>query len=237
MFGVHRPLPDVAVLPPSVDLSEECSPVDNQGRLGACTAHAIRAALEFDQLKQGLTLVRPSRLMIYYNERAMEGTTRTDSGAMIRDGIKTVAAQGACDENDWPYIISKFTRKPPASCYALALHHRATSYQAVAQDLTQLKACLAAGFPFVFGFSVYESFETAEVARTGDAPMPSGRLLGGHAVLAVGYDDATQRFKIKNSWGVDWGAQGYFTLPYAYLTTTGRRSLAADFWAINTVST
>jgi C1A family cysteine protease len=107
-----------------------------------------------------------------------------------------------------------------------------TSYQRVPRVLNQLKGCLASGLPFVFGFSVYDSFESQEVARTGVVPMPdtaTEQLLGGHAVLAVGYDDADQRFVVRNSWGEGWGDGGYFTMPYAYLT---ERSLASDFWAI-----
>ncbi|WP_280701372.1 C1 family peptidase [Kitasatospora sp. GP82] len=111
----------------------------------------------------------------------------------------------------------------------------ATGYQRVVQELSQLKGCLAAGFPFVFGFTVYSSFESPEVAKTGEAPMPSpsDQVLGGHAVLAVGYDDSTQRFLVRNSWGPDWGLDGYFTLPYAYLTEQG---LSSDFWTIRVVT-
>ena len=100
--------------------------------------------------------------------------------------------------------------------------------------LNQIKGCLAHGYPFVFGFPVYESFESQEVAKTGVVPMPgsSEQMLGGHAVLAVGYDDATQRFLVRNSWGDGWGMGGYFTMPYAYLMDRG---LSSDFWAILSV--
>ncbi|MDH6128277.1 C1A family cysteine protease [Kitasatospora sp. GP82] len=125
--------------------------------------------------------------------------------------------------------------KPPPPCYKGALQSMATGYQRVVQELSQLKGCLAAGFPFVFGFTVYSSFESPEVAKTGEAPMPSpsDQVLGGHAVLAVGYDDSTQRFLVRNSWGPDWGLDGYFTLPYAYLTEQG---LSSDFWTIRVVT-
>jgi C1A family cysteine protease len=220
-------------LPRKVDLRDQCpKEVYDQGQLGSCTANAIAAAFEFDLLKQHAHDFMPSRLFIYYNERAIEGTVDSDSGAMIRDGIKIVAKQGVCPETELPYDVSTFTEKPSDACYAEAQHHRVSSYQRIQRTLSQFKGCLAGGHPFVFGFSVYESFEGAEVARTGVVPMPDTAkesLLGGHAVLAVGYDDAEQRFLVRNSWGDGWGMGGYFTMPYAYLT---ERSLSADFWAV-----
>jgi C1A family cysteine protease len=220
-------------LPTSVSLRDQCPPdVYDQGQLGSCTANGIAAAFEFDLLKQQAADFMPSRLFIYYNERAMEGTVDSDSGAMIRDGIKSVSKQGVCHEDEWKYDISAFAQKPPDNLYTEALSHKVTSYQRVPRVLNQMKGCLAHGYPFVLGFSVYESFESQEVATTGEVPMPdiaNEQLLGGHCVLAVGYDDATQRFLCRNSWGEGWGDGGYFTMPYAYLTD---RSLASDFWAI-----
>jgi C1A family cysteine protease len=111
---------------------------------------------------------------------------------MIRDGIKSISKQGVCAETLWPYNIAKFTKKPPARCFTAAMKNTATAYQRVAQTLDDMRGCLAAGYPFVFGFSVYESFESQEVANTGILNMPSHeKSLGGHAVLCCGYDDAT----------------------------------------------
>ncbi|MFN2507146.1 MAG: C1 family peptidase [Chthoniobacterales bacterium] len=223
-------------MPPKVDLRAQCPPVYDQGQLGSCTANAIGGAIEFDQMKEKLPQVFvPSRLFIYYNERVLEGSVNSDSGAMLRDGIKTVAKQGACPEPLWPYQIEKFRAKPPQSCYTEAAKHTAVSYQRLVQTLPQMKGCLASGYPFVFGFTVYESFETEAVARTGRVPMPasSEKVLGGHAVAAVGYDDAKRSFICRNSWGTGWGTKGYFTMPYAYLTDT---DLAADFWTIRVVA-
>jgi len=142
----------VGALPPSVDLRGACPAVYDQGELGSCTANAVSAALEFDQLKQKLSNpFTPSRLFIYYNERAIEGTIDADSGAMLRDGIKTVAGQGACPETMWPYVEDKFTNRPPTPCYKFAKAHPAVQYSRVAQDVGQMKACLAAGYPFVIG--------------------------------------------------------------------------------------
>ena len=223
-------------LPPKVDLRDRCpKEVYDQGQLGSCTANAIGAAVEFVLLKQKAPDFMPSRLFVYYNERAIEGTVDTDSGAQIRDGIKSVAKQGVCPEAEWSYDITRFTDKPPQQCYADAQAHRVAGYQRISRVLSQFKGCLFNGFPFVFGFTVYESFEGHEVARTGIVPMPAAgeKVLGGHAVLAVGYDDAEQRFLVRNSWGDAWGMGGYFTMPYAYLT---ERSLSSDFWAVLEVS-
>lgn len=223
-------------LPAKADLRKHCPPVYDQGQLGSCTANAIGAAIQFERRKQKLKPdFVPSRLFIYYNERAMENSIASDAGAQIRDGIKSVAKLGDCPEKEWPYVITKFTDKPTATCYKDALKYQAVQYQRVPQILNQMKGCLASGYPFVFGFSVYASFESAQVAQTGIANMPasSEKLLGGHAVLAVGYDDATQRFIVRNSWSKGWGMQGYFTLPYAYLADA---NLSADLWTIRLVA-
>jgi C1A family cysteine protease len=221
-------------LPSSVDLRPLCPPVYDQGQLGSCTANAIAAALEFDAMKQGEVPVTPSRLMIYYDERDKEGTVASDAGASIRDGIKSVNVQGACAETEWPYDISQYTVEPPANCYADALKHRSLSYERIPRNLTQMKACLAAGYPFVIGFSVYESFESSTVAATGLMPMPAHgeASIGGHAVLVVGYEDAGQVFIVRNSWSAEWADHGYFYMPYAYLLSS---NLSSDFWTIRTV--
>jgi C1A family cysteine protease len=190
----------------------------------------------------------PSRLFIYYNARAMENSIAIDSGAMIRDGIKSVNRLGVCTEKEWPYDDTpadpvtglwlpnaRPSMKPTASCYKSALKRRITSYSRVIQEINQLKGCLAEGFPFVFGFAVYESFESDIIAKTGivNLPLKSETMLGGHAVLAVGYDDNTSRFKVRNSWGANWGQKGYFTIPYSYLIDS---NLSDDFWTIRFVT-
>jgi C1A family cysteine protease len=224
-------------LPPSVDLRSQCPPVYDQGQLGSCTANAIGGAFQFTQIKEQLAQNWvPSRLFIYYNERSIEGTVSSDSGAQIRDGIKSVNQQGACPEDLWPYVIASFTEHPPANCYTVAAQNKVKAYQRLTQNLMQMKACLASGYPFVFGFTVYESFESQTVAQTGVVNMPaaSEQVLGGHAVVAVGYDDSQQRFTVRNSWGTGWGMQGYFTMPYAYLTQA-HPALTSDFWTIRLI--
>ena len=228
------PLAAIGLVPAKADLRSQCPPVYNQGQLGSCTANAIAAAVQFDRLKQKISDFVPSRLFIYYNERVMEHSVASDSGAQIRDGIKSVGAQGDCPETEWPYVIAKFKTKPPARCYSDALQYKAVLYQRVTQTLGQLKGCLASGFPFVFGFTVYESFESTQVAKTGHASLPKSgeQTVGGHAVVGVGYDDAKQWFIVRNSWGDGWGMKGYFTLPYAYVTDD---NLASDFWTVRIV--
>ena len=227
----------VKKMPSKVDLRKLCPPVYNQGELGSCTANAIGAAFEFEQMKQDKSKdFMPSRLFIYYNERVMEHTVNTDSGAEIRDGIKSVNKKSVCSEKMYPYDIKKFTTKPGTACYTEARKHQLLSYHRVQRSTEQMKACLAEGYPFVFGFTVYESFESSTVARTGKLNMPkkNEELLGGHAAMAVGYDDKTRRFTVRNSWGTDWGLKGYFTMPYQYLT---EEDLSDDFWTIRMVET
>lgn len=184
-YTYKAPVHQVQKLPPMVDLRDRCPNIYNQGELGSCTANAIAGALEFDLLKQGLSDFVPSRLFIYYNERAMEGTVESDSGAAIRDGVKSVNKQGVCDENDWVYDISKFTERPTDTVYQQALGNIALEYQRVPRDLNQMKSVIASGYPFVAGFTVYSYFETQEMANNGilNIPKPDETVLGGHAVL------------------------------------------------------
>ncbi|HVI89844.1 MAG TPA: C1 family peptidase [Dongiaceae bacterium] len=230
------PTPLLMVLPPKADLRPQFPAVYDQGQLGSCTGNAIAGAFEFERLKQkiGRPDYVPSRLFIYYNERVIEGTVDSDNGAQIRDGIKSVAKQGVCSEVTWPYDIGQFATKPPANAYVEGKKSQAVAYSRVARSLPQMKGCLASGYPFVFGFTVYESFESAAVAKTGnvDMPKPKEQVVGGHAVVAVGYNDTTQRFIVRNSWGRKWGLRGYFTIPYLYLVD---ENLADDFWTIRSV--
>ena len=229
-FELAKPIP----LPTAVDLRPGLPPVYDQGDLGSCTANAICAAFDFERHKQGKPFLSPSRLFLYYNERAMEGTVDSDGGGMLRDGIKSVSKQGVCAEAEWAYDISKFASQPPPPCYAAALNNQALVYRRIAASTLSMIYCLAYGFPFVFGFSVYESFMSDAVAKTGVVPMPdySEAQVGGHAVVAVGYDQTRRAFLVRNSWGPDWGIVGYFWMPYEYAASP---DLADDRWEIKLV--
>jgi C1A family cysteine protease len=226
VYKVSKPIAQ----PPRIDLPIRLVPCD-QGQLGSCTANAIVKAVEYDRIKQGLTDFQSSRLFLYYNERAMRGWQDIDSGAFIRDGIKSMSNQGDCPEDEWPYVESKFADKPSDSCYVNALLFKALNYHRMTPTLYDMRGCLVNGVPFVFGFTVYDNFPWS---GNGDVQMPTLENFsqGGHAVLCVGYDDTTKRFKFLNSWGLGWGRSGYGTIPYEYLTNPG---LSHDFWVISTV--
>lgn len=225
-------------LPAQVDLRAECPDICDQGQLGSCTANALSAAFDFDRKKQGQAFMTPSRLFIYWNERNLEGTVDSDAGASLRDGVKTLLANGVCTEMLWPYNIDTFTQKPSEPAYVQAEKNQALTYQRItlpANNLTQdMQICLSRGYPFVAGISVYESFESEAANKTGIIPMPqpNERLLGGHAILVVGYDQTKQWFICRNSWGTTWGDKGYFYLAFGYLTNP---NLSNDRWLISSV--
>lgn len=219
-------------LPGAVDLRSEMPPVYEQGNINDCTGNAIAAAMEFDEIHQGIKQrFIPSRMFIYYNERAMEGTVGKDAGGQIRDGIKSIIKQGAPHEGLWAYDEKLLKVKPKEEAYTQGRHYKAVKYLRMTHNLDELRTCLASGFPFVFGIKVYASFVGQQVANTGIVNMPKKgeKVAGLHAVLAVGYDDKAQRFIVRNSYGTDWGADGYFSIPYAYLLDP---QLAHDFWTL-----
>jgi C1A family cysteine protease len=245
-FRDHKSLVRVPPsLPEAVDLRAQFPAVYEQGDCGSCTANAIAGAMEFDQIKEQLGYeFTPSRLFIYYNERDIEGDTAGDDGAEIRDGIKAVNTWGACPESDWPYDPAKYAVRPSSLAYRDANLHKALAYAQVDVAPLQCKAVLAAGFPIVFGFSVYDSFMTEEVAATGIMVMPNATdtVQGGHAVVLAGYSNVpwTDKltglalppgFIVRNSWSDAWGIKGYFVMPFDYVNP----DLADDFWQITVV--
>lgn len=225
-----------SVLPTVVDFRTGglLSPVCDQGQLGSCTANMAAGAVDYERKKQGLSWISPSRLALYYWERQLEGTTRSDAGATIRDAYKVINTKGAPPETDWPYVIGKFATAPPAVAVKDALKDVVVQYKSVPQNQSMMQQVLASGVAIGVGISVYESFESQAVAASGVVPMPgrNEQLLGGHAILCVGFDNTKGVWIMRNSWGTGWGQAGYFTLPYTYLLTP---NLSSDFWAAQLV--
>lgn len=219
-------------LPPLVDLRNNMPKIWNQGSLGSCTANATAAQCWFIDKTEPY---EPSRLFIYYNTRILEGTVGFDSGASIRNSIKSVIKWGFAPETLWPYIVDNFKKKPTSEAYKKAVKEKVQVYSRVPQHESHLKASIYEGYPVNFGFAVYPSFETDEVAKTGRAvlPGPEEVMLGGHAVLLVGYDDTNKWYIVRNSWGDDWGDRGYFYMPYDYVHDP---DLCDDFWIIKAVT-
>lgn len=219
--------------PNIVDLRPYCSPIENQGSLGSCTGQSIAGAIELLNKRNGKP-TDVSRLFIYYYERLMIGTVNYDSGAYIRDGIKATNHYGASLESYWPYDIKKFKQEPITEAKNDALNRRVTRYERV----TDFNGCIDAlsnGYPVVMGFYVYESFMSANVAKTGIMPYPNTkreRLLGGHAVLLVGYNKTKKVFIVRNSWGTSWGDKGYFYMPFNVVSP----SMSSDYWIIKSVN-
>lgn len=232
-YKITRPIP----LPDHIDLRRQLPPIWDQGQLGSCTGHAIGAAFAYNLRKQKAKEFEPSRLFIYYNERSLEGTVPYDAGAQIRNGIKAIAKFGVTSEVLWPYSDQDpgpYQTKPPKAAFVDGLDHQALLYFRVPQTLRTIQQCLAEGWPVIFGFTVYESFMSEAVAKTGIMSMPGRKegVIGGHAVLAVGYNNATKCFLVRNSWSAGWGLRGYFWMPYAVLTNS---NLSDDLWTLRLV--
>ncbi len=225
-----------ADLPARVDLRHLFPEVYKQAPLHSCCGNALAAAIQFEQRKQELPAFRPSRLFIYYNARAREHVQRKDGGAHLRDAIKAVAKHGVPPEEIWPYVPHKFAHKPAAHVYHEASKNRVTEYLRLHHDVRSMKACLAEGYPFVFGVMLYESFDAQKVTDTGIVPVPhphTERVVGGHAMLCVGYDEAENMFIVRNSWGHSWGKDGYCFVPFEYLR---HHKLSDDFWTLRMVT-
>lgn len=222
-------------------LRKMCPGVYDQGKIGSCTGNTVAAAIEIDLRKQRLKEFVPSRLMLYYDGRALENATTADAGASIRDVIKGAVKLGVCSESPqpdtlsvWPYIEARVLTRPTINCYAAAKKTLIKNYARIVQSMDAIGDTIAAGFPVTLGATLYESFESDEVARTGMVPMPamSEKSVGGHATLIIGYDDERQLYEVRNSWGKEWGDHGYCWWPYSYVLD---RNLCDDFWVVNTV--
>lgn len=237
-------------LPPAVDLrtlipkSQPFEPNWDQGPIGSCGPHSAcldLVGMMFQLKFPAGRIPLPSRLFTYYATRQIMGTTAYDSGVYNRDLFKSLAQYGWCDEADWPYVVGKFTQKPPEAAYTKAATRKITGYEKIPQVLNSMLACLAGdpdkglpGRPFVFGFTVYESFMSDAVRRTGVVPMPKPgeSTVGGHDVLFCGYDSTRRVFIAKNSWGEEWGMAGDFEMPFEYAANP---DLSGDFWTVKEV--
>jgi len=216
-----------------VDLRPYCTTIENQGSLGSCTGQSIAGAIELLNKRNGKP-TDVSRLFIYYYERVLLGTVNYDSGAYIRDGIKATNKYGVSLESYWPYDIRKFRQEPITEAKNDALNRKVTRYERV-NDFNGCVDALTNGYPIVMGFYVYDSFMSKNVARTGIMPYPNTKrekLLGGHAVLLVGYNKTKKVFIVRNSWGTSWGDKGYFYMPFDIVNP----NMSSDYWIIKSVN-
>ena len=215
-----------------VSLIADLSPVENQGETRSCVGQAVVGALEYLQRKEGPAIpnVNLSALFVYYNARTYlrPGIQPSDFGSHIRDALRALKKLGVCSSLLWPWDVKHISDKPPDPCYAAALDYPATFYWRIG-SLNEMRDCLARGYPFIFNFLPDDSFFSSDVAKQGVVTMPKGPLQKDHAVVAVGYDDEKQVFTARNSKGSTWGQDGYFTIPYAYVSST---TLCHDRWTM-----
>jgi C1A family cysteine protease len=229
-------------IPMSSSVVKWASPVGDQGNYGSCVFNSATSAMETIMIKDGIPFVNLSRFFAYFNVRSdyvKQGVISgiyEDCGAEIRDAVASLAKLGTCTEALWSYTDAHFAKKPSAACYTDALKRQIITYHRI-DTLAQMKTCIySARAPFILGFNVYESFE--EIGSDGLMPDPksSEELLGGHAVMAVAYDDKKLMpngkkgaLRIRNSWGKDWGYVGDFWMSYDYASNTDEVS---DCWRI-----
>lgn len=215
-----------AELPSLVDLRTNPNrpAIYDQGQVGSCVGNGVSRVVEFIQPSLGT----PARLFVYFNARIPENDTNQDGGAQIHDGIQGVVTYGVIPETEWPYDPAQVTTQPNPQCYIDAKKDVVTSYFSLSGDI-EIKQCLAQGFPVVFGTTVYESFESPDVASNGKVSMPadSEQSVGGHCMVLMGYDDNNKWWITDNSWGTGWGDAGSCYIPYAYIA-----QFASDFWTV-----
>ncbi len=207
-------------LPAKHSLRKYVREVYEQGPIGSCTANAFCTAYRI--LEQDKSFI-PSRLWIYFYERLMEDPTHdirnlADVGADVISAELYVKHHGVCSERLWPYDTSKYNCLPPPNCALDAAKHKISAHSQISYK--SIRAFIAAGIPVLIAIGLYESFETVD--RTGRVALPdvaNERLLGGHEMCVIGYDNDTKTFEVQNSWGPTWGNHGYCYLPYKYVSS------------------
>jgi len=195
----------------TIDWRHFCSPVENQYNVGSCSANAVVSNLEFLEIKQGFNYTDLSRLFVYYNARLITNTHHLDDGSNISANFEAIKKYGVCSENNYPYNVSLVNRRPSWSAYQEAFKHSITqSYRLSNSGQSRhddILKCLKSCHPVVFGMDVYESFR--ETKNIINIPQSNEKLLGGHAMLIVGVDLNLKLYTIRNSWGADFGENGY----------------------------
>lgn len=232
-FGVIFESIDAKYLPTRTDLRPMWGEVLDQLDLGSCVSNSVSYCVRYAYKREQLGDFTPSRLFIYYNGRADGGyPIDQDTGLTIREGYKSVAHYSVCSEDNWPYVPAVFAQRPPQHCYYAATQHKTFRYISLDNDEVQIKKSLKDGFPVSFGAALYDSFMSAEVARTGKIPVPdtkNEKRCGGHAMTIVGHDDESRMFLVANNWGSTWGEAGFCWFPYDYLLND---DLCGDLWSI-----
>jgi C1A family cysteine protease len=224
--------PSIKRLPAKADLSRFCGPVYNQYRTQSCAANALASVLTLDANQRDEELAPPSRLFIYYNARVLTHAQSDDSGTTIRNAIKAFARDGACAERQWPFLKRDITKRPARACYRDA-KHLPVRYHRIPQQIDDLRAALALGHAFIFGIEAYgQPFTEAAKSAKLRLPRKSDTRIGGHALIAVGYDSAKNAFLTRNSLGRDYARNGFFWIPDAYFADA---ELTYDFWVVDGV--
>jgi C1A family cysteine protease len=222
-------LPKQNLLPTKIDNTETCSPVADQSKLGACTAFAVgKGFREYEINRRGERKATLSPLFLYFESRRLWGSTERDSGSTITDSISVLERTGIATEESFPYDITKFMIQPPAAAYETAKEFKYDNAIRIS-SLDDAQTALSKGQAVMFAYDVMESFRS--IGKDGVMPVPASgeKRLGGHAVLAVGYDNQKQLVKVRNSWGASWGDKGYFYMPYAVFKSNARDIWTSDF--------
>jgi C1A family cysteine protease len=220
-------------LKPKIDLRDSFDNIYDQGKLNSCTSNAICGAFIYDQKKKQLPSFEPSRMFLYYNYRLIKHNTEQDSGASIRNSLKTINKQGICGEKLWSYELENFNKKPNDSCYRKSIFNNSLKYRRVVHDLKELKTALSNNHPIIFGFNVFSNFENFNASKD-IMPNPeenNDKIIGKHVGIAVGYSDDKECFLIQNSWGKEWGIDGYFMMPYSFIESIH----CSDFWVLDII--